>query len=168
MGGLRNKISFPNLARFAENVTSSKPGSRIVINKAELVVNVSSGTDVQPFTPAERLSLYRLDIAGQRTNLIDNVTPSPGSTNPWNTGAFGGFYDRTNKRYIFIITGYLQQLIDGTTKDYGTYLAPSLLSQFSLTPSISSAEQTVINTQAAGSGNKGIKLNIYYTLADQK
>jgi len=166
LSGLRGKISFPYLSKFIEQAKGGNPNARIRINKAELVVNVSSGTDVAPYTPAERLALYRLDIAGQRTNLIDNSTTINGITNPRYTDAFGGFYDKTNKRYIFTITAYLQDLIDGKVKDYGTYLAPSAFTQFNLTPPLHSAERSVISTRFPGTGDKAIKLNIYYTKAD--
>lgn len=166
LGGLRGKISFPYLNKFVEQAKGGNPNAKIRINKAELVVNISSGTDVAPNTPAERLALYRLDIAGQRTNLIDNSTTINGLTNPRYTDAFGGFYDRTNKRYIFTITAYLQDLIDGKVKDYGTYLAPSAFTQFNLTPPLNSAERSVISTRFPGAGDKPIKLNIYYTKAD--
>ncbi|HKG05966.1 MAG TPA: DUF4270 family protein, partial [Pedobacter sp.] len=93
LSGLRNKVSFPYLTKFIEQVKGANPKARIIVNKAELVVNVSSGTDVAPYTPAERLSLYKLDIAGQRANLIDNTVPTSGFPNPVYTDAFGGYYD---------------------------------------------------------------------------
>ncbi len=168
MGGLRNRISFPKLDDFVTTATGGNKKVRVVINRAELVVNVEGGTDVAPWTPAERLSLYRLDIAGQRANLVDNAAPASGTSNPYYEGAFGGNYSKSRKRYIFIVTGYIQQLVDGTTKDYGTYLAPAPYAAFSLTPAINTAERSVIVTGSAASGNTATKLNIYYTLAAQK
>ncbi|MDB5020896.1 MAG: hypothetical protein JWQ28_2023 [Pedobacter sp.] len=146
--GLRNKISFPHLASFIKNL-----GGKIVINKAELVIDVSSGTDVSPFVPAPRLALYTYDIAGVRANIKDNINPA--------SSLYGGFYNTTNKNYKFIVTSYLQQLIDGTAIDYGTYLSTSASTEFDLTPPITSASRSVIGSY--GNPTNKVKLNIYYT-----
>ncbi|HMI01840.1 MAG TPA: DUF4270 family protein, partial [Pedobacter sp.] len=168
-GGLKNKISFTDLKKFVDEAKAGNPKSKIVINKAELVLNVSSGTDVAPYIPAERLTLYRLDIAGQRVNLTDNIEGVGNSRNPRYAGspaAFGGFYDKKNKRYTFTLTAYLQELIDGTTQDYGTFIGSSSLTQFDISSSISSGARTVLSTKAAGAADKPLKLNIYYTKTD--
>ena len=170
LAGVRNKISFPSLNKFIERVKDGNADAKIVINRAELVVNLANGTDVAPFTPAPRLALYRLDIANQRANIPDNDVPTQTSGNPYKYAgselAFGGFYDSTNKRYIFTVTSYLQDLIDGTTQDYSTYLSASSLTEFNIAPSISSAARSVINTSYPAAGNKGIELKIYYTKVD--
>lgn len=166
VGGLKNKISFTDLKKFVDEAKAGNPNARIVINKAELVLNVGSGTDVAPYIPAERLTLYRLDIAGQRVNLTDNIEGVGNSRNPRYAGspaAFGGFYDKKNKRYTFTLTAYLQELIDGTTQDYGTFIGSSSLTRFDISSSISSGARTVLSTKDAGPGDKPLKLNIYYT-----
>lgn len=167
MSGVRNKISFPSLKNFITRVKNGNPATRIVVNKAELVINVADGSDVAPYTPAQRLSLYRLDIAGQRSNLPDNDFPSQTNIgDPRSVGselAYGGFYDTTNKRYVFAVTSYIQDLIDGKTEDYGTYLAASSLTEYNVFPGLSSAARTVINTRSIVSADKRFKLNIYYT-----
>ena len=168
-GGLRNKISFPDIKKFTDSVKGSNSKAKVVITRAELVVNLSNGTDVAPFLPAERLSLYRLDVAGQRTNLTDNLEGIGNVVNPRYAGspqAFGGYYDKKNKRYVFVVTAYLQELIDGTTQDYGTFLAPTTYSLFSITPALGSAERSVISSRNPVTGDKAIKLNVYYTKAD--
>jgi hypothetical protein len=168
-GGLKNKISFTDLKKFVDEAKAGNPKSRIVINKAELVLNVSSGTDVAPYIPAERLTLYRLDIAGQRVNLTDNIEGVGNSRNPRYAGspaAFGGFYDKKNKRYTFTLTAYLQELVDGTTQDYGTFIGSSSLTQFDINSSVSSGARTVLSTKDAGPADKPLKLNIYYTKTD--
>ncbi|RZK80513.1 MAG: DUF4270 family protein [Pedobacter sp.] len=165
LAGLRTKISFPDLANFAATVKGNNPDSKVVINRAELVVNVESGTDVAPYTPALRLALYRNDIAGQRAILTEYIIPTSSQPNPKYAGSsqlVNGFYDKTNKRYMFIVTSYLQDLIDGTTEDYGTYLAVTGFDQSALTPSVVSAARSVISTNSTG-GAKPIQLNIYYT-----
>jgi hypothetical protein len=148
LAGLRNKISFPHLSSFIKNL-----GGKIVINKAELVIDLSSGTDVSPFVAAPRLALYTYDIAGVRTNIKDNANPT--------TSKYGGFYDATNKNYKFILTSYLQQLIDGKAIDYGTYLSTSSTTEFDLSPPVTSAARSIIGSY--GNSTNKVKLNIYYT-----
>ncbi|ETZ19786.1 DUF4270 domain-containing protein [Pedobacter sp. V48] len=171
LSGVRNKISFPDLKAFVDKVKAGNADARVVINRAELVVNLKSGTDVSPWNAAQRLSLYRLDIAGQRANIPDNEGPTQANPNPPATyagseAAFGGFYDTTNKRYIFTVTSYLQALIDNKTVDYGTYLAPSSLTEYNVFPSLTSGARSIINTATPATGEKGIKLNIYYNIVD--
>lgn len=153
LAGLRNKITFPYLKAFAKNI-----GGKIIINKAELVVDLSTGTDVAPFLPAPRLAMYRIDLAGQRT-----LIPDQSSTDKRYTGNFGTGYNSTSKKYSFIVTGYIQDLLDGKIEDYGTYLAPgpTLLSEYGVTPTIISGSRSVIGSFTNGT-NK-VKLNIYYT-----
>jgi len=156
LAGLRNKISFPYLQAFAKSV-----GGKIVINKAELVVDLSTGTDVAPFIPAQRLALYQLDIAGQRALIADQST-----TDIRYTGNFGTGYNSASKTYSFIVTGHIQDLLDGKTQDYGTFLAPAptALTEYRTSPNIISAHRSVIGSMTNGT-NK-IKLNIYYTKVD--
>ncbi|MGY4383506.1 hypothetical protein ACVWYN_000525 [Pedobacter sp. UYP24] len=164
--GLRTKLSFPDLSAFATTVKGTGTNSRIVVNRAELIVNIASGSDVSPFAPARKLALYRNDIAGNRVNLID-YTPS--SVNAANHNYIGddplvsGKYDAINKRYVFVLTGYLQSLIDGNTEDYGTYLSVMGYDETALAPSILSPSRSSISSFNPVTGDKAIKLNIYYT-----
>ncbi|MFD2284787.1 DUF4270 family protein [Pedobacter petrophilus] len=149
--GVKTKISFPNLANFTGT------HGKVVVNKAELVVDVSNGSFANPFVPAERLALYRWDIAEQPTTLPDyNSLASSGAT-----GLFGGAYQSLNNRYTFNITAYVQGLIDKTITDYGTFLAPSSTAAYDITPSGTSAGRSVIGS--FGNATNKIKLNIYYT-----
>jgi hypothetical protein len=112
LAGLRAKISFPNLK---DIVTAA--GNDIVINRAELVITPAIGTTI-PFVPQPRLSLYQLDLASQRALIQD---ASQGDKRYLGANIFGGFYTIKND-YHFIITGYIQDLITGKSRDYGTYL----------------------------------------------
>jgi hypothetical protein len=150
--GLRNKVSIPNLASFITNL-----GGKVIINKAELVIDLSAGSDVAPFLPANRLVLYRNDIAGQRTNIPDNAPIDQAG----NIAANVGRYDGVNKRYSFIVTNYLQDLIDGKTQDYGTFLATTGTSEFNLNPLATSGSRSVIGS--FNNPTNKVKLNIYYT-----
>lgn len=157
LAGLRNKVSFPHLKELTKNL-----GAKIVINKAELVVDISAGTDVAPLNPAQRLALYQYDIAGKRAVIPDQNPNDP----VWyraNGGNFGTGYSIGNKNYTFIVTGLIQNLIDGKTVDNGLYLAPAppSLAEYGINPSISTADRSVIGSFI--NSNHKVRLNIYYT-----
>lgn len=156
--GVKTKISFPNLANFT-NVYG-----KAVVNKAELVIDLSAGTYGSPLVAPQRLSLYRWDIAEQPSNLPDHDQASQynkGDFRALSDPIFGGYYDSLKNRYVFVITSYVQDLIDKKTTDYGTFIAPTQLSQFQITPSASIASRAVLG--AFGNSTNRIKLNIYYT-----
>jgi hypothetical protein len=162
LAGLKNKISFPYLRKFASDL------GKVVINKAELVIDLSSGSDIIPYNAAPRLALYRYDIADQRQNLPDNnpgtqtVAGDPRAVSPQ---VFGGFYNSVTRQYTFVVTAYIQDLLDGKTQDYGTFLAPTPLNEFTIFPSISTAARSVIGSFKKNpvAGDNTMKLNIYYT-----
>lgn len=166
LGGLRTKLSFPYLKKMKTEV-----GGKMIVNKAELIVDLSSGTEVAPFRAAPRIALYRTDIAGQRKNLPDNdagdgvTTAGDPRANP---SAFGGYFDSTKKRYVFVVTAYLQDLLDGKTEDYGTYLAVTPTAAFEYLPSFGAASRAIIGSfqKSPAAGANLIKLNIYYTKAN--
>lgn len=149
--GLRNKISFPYLAKFAANA------GKMVVNKAELVIDLSAGSDIKPFYAAPRLTLYRYDIAEKREAVSDNGN--------FEEAVFGGYFDSVKRRYVFSVTTYIQDLITGKTKDYGTFLAPTPTKELLITPSVSSGARATIGSFKKNpvAGDNVMKLNIYYT-----
>lgn len=167
LAGVRTKISFPSLKNFTSVY------GKAVVNKAELVVDLSAGTYAFPFAPSQRLSLYRWDIAEQEVNVPDHdqsgTSPSGGSytgdARAKTDAVFGGYYDSLKNRYIFNVTAYVQDLIDGTKIDYGTFIAPEALAatSFNLGTSrvLTPASRAVIGT--FGNTTNRLKLNIYYT-----
>ncbi|WP_367865123.1 DUF4270 domain-containing protein [Pedobacter sp. WC2423] len=157
MSGVRNKITFPYLKNLKASI------GKIVINKAELVIDISDPTDSVPFKIPPRLSLYRLDLAKQRQNLPDNNVASTNnpSGDPRALLPFGGFYDKTKKSYTFVVTSYIQDIVDGKTVDYGTYLVPTATTEFNLQPYATSAGRAVIGS-FNNPANRKIRLNIYY------
>ncbi len=174
LAGLKNKISFPYLKEFLADLKKPKnggnPNTKAIINKAELVIDLSNGTDIIPFSAAQRLAFYRYDIAGQRANVPDNDNSIQGSYNGDRRALgellFGGYFDSVNKRYIFTVTSYIQDLLDGKTEDYGTFLAPSSLTEFNVNPPVTSAARSIINKHKkdpTSGKTSGLKLNIYYT-----
>jgi len=162
MSGVRTKISFPYIKDLVNKI-----GSKIVISKAELVIDPSDATDSIPFKIPPRLALYRTDIAQQRVNVADN-NPYNATTNPsgdyrsYTTQIpFGGYYDYTAKSYKFVITNYIQDLIDGKVEDYGTYIGTTSADTFNLYPFANTAGRVVIGS-FNNTDNKKIRLNIYY------
>ncbi|TCC86559.1 DUF4270 domain-containing protein [Pedobacter hiemivivus] len=171
LAGLKNKISFPYLKNFIADLkkpaNGGSPNTKVIVNKAELVIDLNSNTtDVVPFGAAQRLALYRFDIAGQRVNVPDNdngiQNVYAGDPRALGEALFGGYFDSVRNRYIFTITAYIQDLLDGKTQDYGTFLAPSSLTEFNLSPSVTSAARSIINKHKKNPAS-GLKLNIFYT-----
>ena len=152
--GLRNKITFPHLASLIQNL-----GGKVIINKAELVIDLAAGSDIAPFTPADRLALYRYDIAGQRAYIPDDFL----GTDQRKLVNYGGTYNATKKNYSFTITAYLQDLLDGKTQDYGTFIAATGATgtESTLLALPTSGGRSVIGS--FNNPNNKVKLNIYYT-----
>jgi hypothetical protein len=162
-GGLRTKINFPFL-----NSLKNKLG-KVIINKAELVIPLDANSNIL-YGPAPRLILYRTDIADQRQPVPDNNT-GQGQSAPDprvipEPIVFGGFYDAVNKRYKFVITSYIQDILSGKLTQYDTYLAPIYTNeQPSRLISAQATGSTVARSVLGGGSNSTnkMKLNIIYT-----
>lgn len=160
LAGLRAKISFPGLAALWASL-----GSNAVINRAELVITPTAGSSI-PFMAQPKISMYQLDIANQRVLLQD---ANPSDHRFQSIGVFGGFLT-TNNDYHFIITAYIQDLMRGKTKDYGTYIGPVDITNTSAVD-YKATPQTGGRLVAAGSVSDKtsadyplhIKLNIIYS-----
>lgn len=151
LAGVKTKVSFPQLDNFTATYGKS------IINRAELVVELGANTSSYPFLAAQRLALYHLDLASQPTTLSD-YTSFAGSNIE---ATFGGYFDAVNNRYIFLVTNYIQSLIDKKTIDYGTFIAATPFNQFQINSTGATAERAVIGA-GTNTTNK-IKLNIFYT-----
>ncbi|RZA00125.1 MAG: DUF4270 family protein [Sphingobacteriaceae bacterium] len=147
-GGLRIKVGFPGLKNLPKN---------IAINRAELVIVPATGT-VDPFAPLPRLTMYKFDLAKQRTFIEDSVDPSTGYA-----GLFGGLYGvPITKEYRFLLTRYIQNLVSGKTEDYGTFIGAANES----TPTaidINATGYPVARTILNGHDAPRVMLNIIYT-----
>lgn len=158
MAGVRTQVNFPDL-----NPLTAQ--GKITINKAELEVSTYPLSSDIPtmFTPAPRLYLYRTDIAGQRKfvpdcNIADSRTLSDVN--------FGGFYSKNDGKYRFIITSYIQDLVNGKSKQYNTYIsvADSTASRTSaLRSSATTAKRVVIGGGTNGTSQYQMKLNVTYS-----
>jgi hypothetical protein len=165
-GGLRTKISFPYLSK----LFSSIPGGAksVIINRAELVVTSASlPTDIPAYlVPLPKLTLYRYDISRQPYELQD-ATTTIGSLNL--VGGFGGFFYKPTSNYHFLVTSYIQSLVDGANADYGTYMA-AIDTTNTTSVDIAPTIQTSARTVAFGNNKSNpyrIKLNVIYTKIKQ-
>lgn len=159
MGGLRTKLHFPDIQEL-------KTLGSIAVNKAELVIYADESET--NFSPSPRLTLYRTDIADQRQSVPDGfLVYNGGSLSLGDSRAFthpllfGGFYDKVQKRYIFNITSYIQDILTGKLKQYDTFIAPvpSSAADIPTQPSALTAAPAVLINEGA---NK-MQLNIIYT-----
>ncbi|WP_183567996.1 DUF4270 family protein [Mucilaginibacter sp. SP1R1] len=158
-GGLRAKISFPGLDKFNSD--------SIVLNRAELVITPVANSGI-PFAPLPKLTMYQLDLAHARTYIQDASTADARSAG---AAVFGGFYNKTQKEYHFVVTAYIQDLIRKKTIDYGTYIAPVDTTVINTTAGVDIAQTvaTAGRSILVGTDNttpnkvNHIKLNIIYT-----
>jgi hypothetical protein len=113
-----------------------------------------------PFAPLPKLSLYRLDLARQRQYVQDG---SPADVRSFGQTTLGGFYDKQQQQYRFVITAYIQDLMSGKSQDYGAYIGASILTQ---QPTIAPTAEVDGRTLAVGFDTTSpyrIKLNLFYT-----
>ena len=153
LAGVRTKIRFPHLDKLKEL-------GNITINKAELIVSVVGGTD--NYKPSPRLLMYTTDIASQR-QFIPDFGADP--TIALSDLDFGGFYDSKNKRYKFVVTTFLQDILKGKSKQYDTFIAPVSISYSRQSGPLASG--TTASRAVLGSAKNGVtykmKLNIFYS-----
>jgi hypothetical protein len=168
LGGLRSKISFPNLKDLPKSILKNLKGDSIpghvIINRAELVLSPQPGSTI-PFAPLPRLAMYRYDIAKQRIFIQDGTNTDVRS---FGSNAPGGFFINADQKYHFLITAYIQDLMNGVTPDYGTFIGPVLPTS---TTSIFPTSQSDGRTLAVGydkTSPYSIKLNLFYTKVIRK
>jgi hypothetical protein len=165
LGGLRTRIKFPHLLTNLRNSLKGRknlPDSDIVLNHAELVVTVNPGSNI-PYTPAPRLTMYKLDLARQRSSVEDAVPSYPLSGG---VGVFGGFYSNTTNQYHFVLTAYLQNLLLNKAVDYGTFIAPidvTNTTSVDIAPTSQVGARTVAAGGTVSTSPYKMKLNIIYT-----
>lgn len=166
MGGLRTKVSFPYIDQLK--------GKKIAINRAELVVYIDEDNSSSTGTPAPRLTLYRKDVSGNNQPIPDGDSrylADPRSqfaaAGPY---AFGGFYDDKQKRYIFALTSFIQDVILGKVQNADVYIAPVSELQIGTIPfwpDITAPSSVVLKgynpEDAQAKKEVRTKLNIYYT-----
>lgn len=139
LGQVRTDIHFPFL--------DALPDEPWLINKAELVVPVDAGFLNPLFSPPPQLILLRHKEEGGLTFVPDYALGFE---------YFGGQYDAGNNRYVFNITQYFQQLIDGIYPNLGMALMPSRTHD--------RPGRVVLN--GPGRTDEPMKLILYYSVFD--
>lgn len=166
LAGLRSKISFPYIRQL---ITKLGGPDSVVLNRAELVLTAAPASDIPAFlAPVPKLTLYRLDIAGQRTEIEDASIGS--DPRAYTVGEFGGFYNQNTRTYNFLITSYLQDIITNKTIDYGTYIAP-IDDTNTQSVDVAATPEVAARTVAVGGSKTSpyrIRLNIIYTKIPKK
>jgi hypothetical protein len=123
-GGIFTKVEFPTLLAF-----KNKWNKKIMINRAELVI-IPELDDSSSFPIPTNLFAYELNA--DRTIKKHNYSVAPLNNQTLQNefyGIFGPFntqyasYNPSKKSYTFIITSYVQALLDGTKANYGLMLA---------------------------------------------
>ncbi|MBW4888344.1 DUF4270 domain-containing protein [Mucilaginibacter sp. HMF5004] len=178
LAGLRGKLSFPYLSgkgarllhdirkkSFADNpAVDTNSIIDYSINQAELRITPVAGSGI-PYAPLPRLTMYKYDIAHQRALIPDAYSSDPRFLG---LGYFGGFFDKYHQSYSFIVTGYIDDLLRGKLKDYGTFIAAGDTTGVSTGgASISFASSPQIYGRSVIGGGKNtagykMKLNILY------
>jgi hypothetical protein len=135
MAGIKTTIRFPHL----QELIKAGPVS---INRAviEIPADVSGSGNLKPHN---KLSLAGIDSSGLGFFLPDNID---------NAVLFGGDLTASNT-YSFVITRYMQQVLNGSRKDYGLYLLAS--------GAAVNANRTVI--KGSHNPDKRMKLKIIFT-----
>jgi hypothetical protein len=169
LASLRAKISFPYIGKLFSGA-SIGGAQNVVINRAELVLTPQPGSAIPAYlVPQPKLSLYRNDLANQRTSVEDASSLDP---RHYDNADFGGFYIPTlgYNDYHFLVTSYVQDLALGKTIDYGTYIAPidtTNTSAVDIAPTVGTAGRTVAVGNDPSSPYR-IKLNIIYTKTNKQ
>lgn len=141
MAGLKVKITFPYLNNLVTN------GREIAINKAELILPVSSGTTAR-LSPPSRVMLVKKGSDG-KDKFIDDIIYESGDF-------FGGYYNSPDKEFKFNFPRHFQSLLKDTASDKSLYLIAINAG--------STANRCVLN--GTGNANKPLKLRLTYTILE--
>jgi hypothetical protein len=112
--GVKTHIKIPALLQFLKGSVNN-----IAVNKAEIVLAVNKAANTADFYAPPRLNLFRpLDGGSKRNYLLPDAAYA----------TFGGGYNPVDGTYTFLITRYVQDLLnagyfDKTDNNYGLFLA---------------------------------------------
>jgi len=136
MGGVKTKISFPNLKALRDK--------RIVINKAELIIT-NFEDNVSKYPPPARLNLQAINEKKETIFLPDYTT----------LDYWGGGYDKTKQEYRFRITRYIQNIILKDNLEPYIYLVVDGAAR--------NANRLLLHGTNPPDASKRLRLEIYYT-----
>lgn len=138
MAGLNAKIELPDPSVLGENV---------IVNKAELIVELKMPESDEFFEPATQLSLFTLEN-GERRNISDiSIVNSPRSVGI--ERGFGGLLNEETRQYKMNISTHFQEVLEGIRSK-------------TLYISVLSKNETARRVILNGAEN-GIKINLSFT-----
>jgi hypothetical protein len=143
LAGIRIRLRMPFLKSFGK-------AGKIAINNATLTVrNIETDTSL---APPVKLTLVIVDSTGNVAFLTDENE---------GTSYAGGYYNTEQRTYTFRISRHMQQVVDGTIKNYDMYLMANDPSTNVLVPN--RLEVTGTKPQLPGISADRIKLQVIYT-----
>src|SRR5690606_3054573 len=95
----------------------------------------------------------------------DTGIPYQGSTyrDPRSFGTtFGGYYDKEKKRYLFTLTSYIQDILQGKISNNEIYISPAALSDVNIVPYlpvVNAASRAILGGGNNSNDDIKIKLN---------
>jgi len=137
-GGVQGKIHFPYLRNWAKL-------NPVVINEAQVVLSVAQDGPA-PFVPPSSLYLVGVNADGQEYALPDEAQ-----------SYYGGTYNAFNNTYTFVITQYIQSVINGKDTDRGLFIVPGNSAISANRVVLYGAQHNTMQT------NQRLKLVLYYT-----
>ncbi len=152
LGGTFVKVEFPYLDSL------KKLGKNVAVNRAELVFYVDNSPPNNLYKPISKLRTYRWDIAN-RPQLVPDE--SPNDPRFFGPSFIGGFYSSKTTSYTFNFTAYVQDLMSGKIKNYGTFITPS---DFLPPSALNNLGRSVLG--GGSNPTYKVKLRVFYT--DQK
>lgn len=140
MGGVKVKLQFPYIDQLMKD-------RNLVVNKAEIVLNVHDDLTLGTYTPPDYLFIMGAGEVAAITDIYQDAS------------YFGGDYNSTEKNYTFNIARHIHEILYEDLSNDGLYLI--IPNNLLLSGSVVSANRVVLG----GFGNEGIqlKLNITYT-----
>ncbi len=141
-GGVMAKIDFPYIMNWVKK-------NKIIVNRAEVEIPIDAA-DIGGFAPPDQLYLIGINDTSTVAATSTFTLPDEGSAN------YGGVYDAFNQQYIFDIALYIQNVLNGKTKDHGLYLVPG-------SSSITANRFVGYGGKGNGPSTKRLRLKLYYT-----
>jgi len=145
MGGIRTRILFPNLTRWADTVSQG----HILINDAQLILPAPPDIDTTLFTAPSKLVLVGLKEDGSTFILSDNYEGD---------NYFGGSYNASSRTVTFRISEYLQKLILDDLANTGLSLG--------INGAAYNAQRWIVNGPEASEGNR-MRLDVTYSIVNE-
>ncbi|MFN0050363.1 MAG: DUF4270 family protein [Cytophagales bacterium] len=162
--GIFTKVVFGDLAAFQDSVKNTSKKTKVLVNRAELVI-VPDTSDVSTYFLPSQLYAFEMtqsgkvqrDVNGNFQYLQSELNGIFGSASPLYSN-----FDSFNFQYRFTITAYVQALLDGTKANNGLLIG----SANTLTTGLflgSLNRLTFLNGATNTASKSKIQLKIYYT-----